>query len=81
MRSDTIFTPPPPSENRQKGKYTPSDSSTSEIRYYFYPPGQRQKGKFTPSEIRYYVYPPPSPRQKQKGKFTLLLHLKPQDVR
>merc|ERR1711951_14541 len=65
-------------DKRQKGKFTPSEASRSEIRYYFTSLDKRQKGKFTPfetsiSEIKYNFYPP--------GQKANLLHLIPPDLR
>ena len=67
LRSDTIFTP---LDKRQKSKFTPSETSTSEIRYYL---TSWIKGKKTnllhlrPPHLRSDTSPPPPPsRTKRK---------------
>ena len=79
LRSDTIFTP---LDKRQKSKFTPSETSTSEIRYYL---TSWTKGKKTnllhlrPPHLRSDTSPPPDERE--KGKKANLLHLRPPDLR
>ena len=72
-------------DKRQKGKFTPSETSRSEIRYYFYPLDKRQEGKKTnllhlrPPDLDLGLDTILNPRT--KGKKANLLNLRPSDLR